>query len=211
MKQELKQKIISQLKPNSNIFLVARRGCGKTYLGQAIQGLMKRKVIIDRNGEYTGDQYIFAFGFKDFSEKLVKLQDMESYALVFHFNPNENEYEVFDSICKLVYAAGDLTFVVEEVHHYCKPQFVPKWLKEIAASGRHRNIGYIFTSVSPSLINKLLFSLCDFYFIGHLLNKNDREYFSDVLGDDVKKITYLKPRQFYFYSVLNNESILIQT
>ncbi|MDD5363670.1 MAG: hypothetical protein PHN88_16220 [Ignavibacteria bacterium] len=209
--------MLAELRPNSNIFAVARRGCGKTTIGKQFQELMHRKVIVDRNREYLSadglylENAIYAEGLQDFKDKLVICQDQDRYSLIFHFSPYENEDFVFDDICKWTYHAGDLTFVVEEVHHYCKPQFIPKWLKEIAASGRHKNIGYIFTSVSPSLINKLLFSLCDFYILGHLLNKNDRDYFRDQMGDDTIKLAYLKPREFYLYSTTLNESILIHS
>lgn len=203
-----------QLKPDSNLLIVARRGRGKTFLNKKLLVPKLRKVIIDRNREYKKEDFdntIIVEGFDNFIKMFRQVEHQERYTLVYWFNPNEgNQAVIFDAICKEVYESGNTTFVVEEIHAFCTPHFIGQWLQEIGASGRHRNIGYHFTTVSPSKMNKFLVGLCDFQIVGQLLTKTDREFFNETFAE-VQKFKSLPARTFYVYDVNLDIEFILKT
>ena len=175
---------------------------------------MHRKVIIDTINEYKDLSYgVHVIGYNAFLNELNRVQNEEKFTIVFHFDPNDRrEYsEILNLICFLIYNVESIFLVIEEIHLLTSTRSdLPRYLMQIATTGAHKEIGYLFTSQRPSYVNKTLIAMCDYYFIGLLLDSADRDYFRDSLGESRKSLASLQNYQFVFYDTILNEKTIIQ-
>ncbi len=80
------------------------------------------------------------------------------FNIVFKPSLKYRNEKVFNLVCKLVYAVGDLLFIADELKHVTRAIQSPEWWSEINTSGRHRGLSVIGTSQRPAQIDKDFFS-----------------------------------------------------
>lgn len=179
---------------------MGRSGCGKSYLCRNLQLMWPRRVIIDTLGEYNDEREKFN-SFKAISDRLIvaSRENHDEFTLVYQFNPeNENADDLFNELIRILYYFGNILIVIEEVQLYSNPHFLPHWLRNTLLTGRHRNVGLIFTSQRPGEVNKTIVSQCRHLFCGNLIDKNDINYVSAFLNKSSNKLINLKDRKFIY-------------
>lgn len=192
--------MFQNLKLNDKFAFVAKTKSGKSWLGKKFSSLYPRRIIIDTTYEYTPEDGEIVVGFEAFSQKLLQIQDLDQYSVIFRFSHyDQNRSEIFEEICKLVFFMEDTFFVVEEIHLHSSPHSLNHWLLQIATIGSHRNIGYLITTQRPSLLNKTLLTQCDHIFIGSLIDMNDVRYISEFCQDKSKNLVNYPARKFIYW------------
>ena len=186
---------------NDKFALLAKTKSGKSYLGKIIQKLYPRRIVIDTTYEYDESFGEIIYGFTTFAKRLKEIENVDEYSIIFRFNhEDQNQDEIFEQICRLVFYLGDTFFVVEEIHLHSNTHNINHWLLRIATMGSHQGIGYLLTTQRPSLIHKTLLTQCDHIFVGQLIDENDISYVKSFLRDEAKTIHTLEPRNFIYFS-----------
>lgn len=88
----------------------------------------------------------------------------------------------FDRLCRLAWALGNLTFVVDELADVTTPTRAPDAWGAITRRGRHRGIRCIAASQRPASVDKSLFSNLTFVHVGRLTYGADQEVMAAVLS-----------------------------
>lgn len=191
-------------KPTDKIFILGRSGCGKSFLGKTIQEKFNRLIVIDSLYEYSGGDFDFVVdSYPAFLGALINLENQKNFKVLFRFNLSMVEVEreaLFNRLCECIYQLGDVCLVIEEVHLYSSPQFLPHWLKNIALMGRHQKIGLICTSQRAGETNKTLLSMSTFVYCGQIIDLNDQKYIANFIGKDARALSELQDRTFIEYS-----------
>ena len=190
------------------IFIMGRRGCGKSYLAKKLQQIWPRRIIIDPTGEYTDKSgkaifknAIVVHDFSEFGKKIIELEKLKKFVLIFQPGIDTRNFEAeFDEICRVCYYLGNIQMVLEELQLYASTHQIPHWLKQLMLTGRHQNISLLFTSQRPGQINKTVFSQCIHIFCGSIIEGNDLRYVANFLNQDFKILTMLPDREFLWRS-----------
>lgn len=186
---------------NDKFAFVAKTKSGKSYLGKIIQKIYPRKIIIDTTYEYSDEHGKIIYGFKNFTEEIKNIHNLDSYSIIFRFDHEEkNQEEIFEQICRIVFYLGDTFFVVEEIHLHSSTHSLNHWLLRIATMGSHQGIGYLITTQRPSLIHKTLLTQCDHIFIGSLIDESDISYVKGFCGEHAKKLRSFEARKFIYWT-----------
>lgn len=200
-------------KPTDKIFILGRSGCGKSFLGKSIQDQFDRLVVIDSLYEYSGSDFDFVVdSYQSFLNALVHLEKEKNFKILFRFNlamGNSEREILFDRACECIYQLGDVCLVIEEVHLYSSPQFLPHWFKNIALMGRHQNIGLICTSQRAGETNKTLLSMSTYVYCGQIIDLNDQKYIANFIGKEARALSELQDRTFIEYSSADPKSCKI--
>lgn len=189
------------IKSTDCVLIMGRRGCGKSYLCKKIQEMWPRRVIIDSLSEYESQNTVHTFN--EFAEKLMEFKNsnLQSFDLVFQFDPESSVSEVeFNHILRVCYYFGNIQIVIEEVQLYSGPHTLPHWLKQCLLTGRHQNLSLIFTTQRPGELNKTIVSQCSHIFCGSILEGNDLRYISSFLNQDAQRLVQLPDRKFLYFS-----------
>lgn len=179
---------------------LGRSGCGKSYLGKTIQEYYPRKIIVDTLYEYEKGPKDFEIS--DISTLIAVLIELKNnqikkFTIIYRFALECADKEPeFDEICKLVFNFKDILLVVEEVHLFCSPQYLPLWFENLIRMGRHQKVALLCTSQRPGSVNKNLLAQSTWVFCGQLIDKNDIVYTSSFLNQDAKKLASLPDRTF---------------
>ncbi|GAF68885.1 unnamed protein product, partial [marine sediment metagenome] len=129
--------------------IFGKRGSGKSYLAKKLILAEPRVFIFDTIGEYT-DGVVF-----DNYEKLLAFwQDHYRGNFRLIYRPLKPDREI-DWICKLVFALGDVCFVVEEIDCYCTAYDISDNFAHVIQRGRHKNISLIGITQRPYGIHRL--------------------------------------------------------
>lgn len=186
---------------STDVFLIlGRRGCGKSYLAKRIQDPYPRKVIFDTLGEYTDNDGIICQGFNDFCEKVIQTQTAERFTLIYQFDiEQESNGSEFSEALRVLYYRGSVFICIEEIQNFASTHSLPMWLKNCLLTGRHRNVGLLFTTQRPGECHKTIVSQSNHVFCGSLHEKNDIDYVRAVLGDKAFELASLPERKFIYF------------
>lgn len=199
-----KKQIIKKIEfsDTDKIFCMGRSGCGKSFLAKRIQEKYPRKIIFDTLFEYETKNVDSVDNFNSFCEKLKKInkEKPKQFTLIYRLDLDSDDNTIeLDEALKLIYHLGDCLVVIEEVQIFASSHNIPKWLKNIVLTGRHQNIGVLFTSQRMGEINKTILSQCGHLFIGNMVEQNDQKYISGFIGDDVVELAGLQDREFIYF------------
>lgn len=194
------------------ILTMGMKKSGKTHLSKKIAEKFPRQIIVDPMNEYSGDSIFYDF--KAFKRKLGEINQTrpDRYRIVFRFHDDiEDPIPVFNEVCRLVYALGDCTFIADELHDFCTPQFLPHWFKNILMKGRHKGLSGIFITQRPSQLNKAVFSQVSHFFIGQLHEANDIKHVSNFVSVAKETLIHIGRRRFYYFSPFNDKRVIFST
>lgn len=184
-------------------FILGRSGCGKSFLGKSIQQSFNRKIVIDSLHEYNGGDFDFVVDtYKSLIACMLAVQNQSKFSILFRFNLNldeESQIQEFNKICEAVYNFGNVLLVVEEVHLYSSPQFLPHWLKNLTLMGRHKEVALLFTTQRAGETNKTLLAMSTHVFCGQMIDKNDQNYVASFIGKNSADLARLPDRTFFHF------------
>lgn len=189
------------------IALFGKRGSGKTTLCKSLQRAFPRVVIIDLMREYSADDGFVVQNLQDFARVLIALTrsrgqgQAKTFRVIFQFDLENSSDECadFDTAMHLLYQFGDCMIVIEEIHHYCRNEWLPEWLRKIILVGRHKKLGIIATSQKPATVSKTFTSQCHHWFVARMFERNDLKYFFDCIGEQAQCLENLQQFKFLHY------------
>ncbi|MBA7495392.1 hypothetical protein ES702_05974 [subsurface metagenome] len=183
--------------------ILGKRGSGKSYLVKKILQKNKHFVVFDTLGEYTdGVTFQELPKLLEFWEKFID----KNFRLIYQpLRPKEE----FEDICRLVWACGDLTFVVEEIDTFCGSFDLPEHFAHIIQRGRHKDITLIGISQRPYGINRLLSSQAKEMCIFNTTEPRDLDYLKNYIEQGgVEQLKNLKEYQYLKWKDDGSTSIL---
>lgn len=191
-----------KFKQTDKILVVGRSGCGKSFLGKKLASVFPRLVIFDSLNEYPPSDYDIE-SFDQFAGYIRQISEnkISRFKLIIKFDTSlEDCKEIFDHYMHVLYELGNTFIVIEEVQDYCTPYFIGRWFKKSMTSGRHRSLGFLFTTQRPSFLNKTVLSQSTNIFVGNLIDRNDSMTISQLLDCDKKEISSLNDREFLWFN-----------
>ena len=176
------------------ILIFGKRGSGKSYLAKKLIEKEPKRVIFDTIGEYNQ-----GIVFEDNIElcKFWQHTYRRPYRII--YRPLVPAQQI-DSIAKLVYAVGNVCFVVEEIDTFCTAFQISEQFAHVVQRGRHRNITLIGITQRPYGIHRLLTSQAKELYIFNTNEPRDREYLRTLLGQEIEaKLDSLKQYEYVYW------------
>ncbi len=102
----------------------------------------------------------------------------------------------FDVFCRLAFAAGKMTMVVEELQSVTKPSWAPAGWSDCTLRGRHKGMRIFGASQRPASVDKNFFSNATSIRTGRLNFLDDVRTMANILHVKPQEITDLKPLDF---------------
>lgn len=96
--------------------------------------------------------------------------------------------EKFALFCRMVFAAGNCTMLVEELADVTSPSYAPVHWKYCTTKGRHRGLKIIAASQRPAQVDKDFFGGCTYVRCFVLRYKPDRKAMADSMDVPMEKI-----------------------
>lgn len=171
--------------------IFGKRGSGKSYLAKTLIAKHNRLVIFDTLSEYVqGVVFDDPEKFKSFWREHYR----QNFRLIYRpLNPDQE----IDPIAELVFALGNVTFVVEEIDCYCTSFQISESFAHIIQRGRHKNIELIGVTQRPYGIHRLLTSQAKEIYVFATNEPRDRDYLKNLLGIEVEdKLNQLQQYQY---------------
>jgi len=173
------------------ILIFGKRGSGKSYLANKLIENEQRLLIFDTLGEYT-EGVVFE-DYEKFAE-FWRLIYQHPYRLI--YRPLQPDREI-EQIAELVYAIGNICFVIEEIDCYCTAYQISESFAHVVQRGRHKNITLIGITQRPYGIHRLLTSQAKEIYIFNTNEPRDREYLRTLLGQEIDgKLDGLKQYEY---------------
>lgn len=150
-----------------------------------------RLLIFDPMHEY-GD---YGEVFKRLEPLLAALKGAgEKGKFCFVFQPIEEHKtreKAFNLVCGAARAAGNLTFIAEELKFVTQPSYAPPYWAALSLTGRHKGIQLIGTSQRPASIDKDFLGNATVIRTGRLVYAPDIKTVADVLQVSPEEIKNL--------------------
>jgi len=106
----------------------------------------------------------------------------------------------FPEICRLVYEAGDIYFVVEEVDMFFKGDTTSPEFRQIIQRGRHARVSLVGVTQRPKGFGRLLTSQVHDFYVFRVTEPVDADYFRERLSQDAAgKLAGLGQYQYLHY------------
>lgn len=187
------------------ILMVGRSGCGKSHLGNQISEIFPRLIIFDSLDEHhkKSDSEQEVKSFDEFSSviKMIQLYKLTKFKIIVKIDTSHpDNKEIINHYLKLIYHVGDVFVVIEETQDYCTPYEIPRYFQKCMTSGRHFNIGFLFTTQRPSFLNKTILSQCTHIFVGNLIDQNDNKAVSSFIDAKKNEISELPNYSFLWFN-----------
>lgn len=164
------------------ILVIGKRGSGKSYLTKKMIAEHRRLLVYDIMSEYTGG-IVFETETNDKFSQFWGHVYKKDFKLI--FRPIQPKQEI-DHLARLVFALGDMTFVVEEIDSICTAYDLPESFSRIIARGRHRNITLVGVTPAPFGIHRDLTRQAKEIYIFNTKEPRDRDYLKNLLGQEIE-------------------------
>ncbi len=165
----------------SIVAAIGATGSGKSaWIKQGIaRAKPKRLLIWDPQGEYGefGDVY------SDRAALLDHVAHAKAFRVVYRPGDKLSTYKPrFAWFCKLAYALGNATVILEELADVTEPSWAPDDWSVITRKGRHKGLRVIAASQRPASVDKDFFGNCTLIHCGRLNYGGDVKCMARVLG-----------------------------
>jgi DNA helicase HerA-like ATPase len=173
--------------------IFGKRGSGKSYLARKLIEDEQRLLIYDTMSEYNEG---VIFGTENYEQFLTFWRQVYIHPFRLIYRPLRPDQEI-ENICRLVYALGNMTLLIEEVDCYAGTFNIADSLAHIIQRGRHKNIGLIGITQRPYGISRLLTSQAKEIYVFNTNEPRDREYLRQLLGQEIDaKLDQLQQYQY---------------
>lgn len=164
------------------ILIFGKRGSGKSFLANKLIENEQRAIVFDTLSEYTNGVVFEEYGnFIKFWRRIYQ----HPYRLI--YRPLKPDEEI-EYVADLVYAIGNVTFLVEEIDCFCDQHQISESFAHIIQRGRHNNITLIGITQRPYGIHRLLTSQAKEIYIFSTNEPRDREFFRTLLGQGIEPV-----------------------
>lgn len=147
-----------------------------------------RLIVWDPLGEYSEFVTITTGNLADVSRLLAG----KSFRVAYWPGNDPDKYrERFDLFCRMAFAAGNCTMLVEELADVTTPSYAPQPWRRCTTQGRHRGLRIIAASQRPAQVDKQFLGGCTYIRCFTLRYPADRTAMSscmDVPASDVAKL-----------------------
>lgn len=175
------------------ILVIGKRGSGKSFLVKKMIAEERRLFVWDLMSEYNQG---IVFGPENLREVAWFWRRFYYRDFRMIYRPIKPKTEILQ-IAELVYALGDITFVVEEIDSICTPWELPDPFSAIVQRGRHKNIQLIGVTPAPYGINRDLTRQAKEIYIFNTNEPRDIDYLRQLLGSEIEpKIAALEQYQY---------------
>lgn len=148
----------------------------------------KRLAIWDPLGEYG--EFVTATTGK--LQDLARAMSGKAFAVAYWPGADATLYkDKFAMFCRMVYAAGNCTVMVEELADVTSPSYAPPYWRQCTKKGRHRGLRLIAASQRPADVDKHFLGGCTFIRCFTLTGKNDRLVMADMMDVPLETIKAL--------------------
>ena len=199
---------------HSHITIFGMTGSGKSVLCRNLQGYFKNVIVFDTLYEYSDNEGIVFNNFNSFADYLIMTKnELIIPKLIIRFNPDIDETSEINNYLKMIYFRGDCTIVLEEVQNYASVHKIPKYLKQISLTGRHKKVNFITTTQRIAEIHKSLLSQAHHVFCGFTDNSLDLKTLNDNgfsinLVEQINQYEFIWKNNREYYYVNNNLDVL---
>lgn len=179
------------------ILIIGKRGSGKTYLARKLIAEHQRLFIYDVMSEYTEG---VIFGPEDWPTLAAFWKRVYRRPFRIIYRPIEDEAEM-QVLARLIYALGNVTFLVEEVDTVAQSYSIPYMFRRIIRRGRHRDITLIGVTPSPYGIHRDLTRQAKEIYIFRTNEPRDIAYLKDLLRSDIEaRLSQLDQYQYAYWA-----------
>jgi len=195
---------MKQLRPNI-VAALGASGTGKslwvkrTYLQPAPARLLVWSPLeeTDAYAETPGAMLI-----RDDAPALVTAaSSAKDFRLVFQPSQDKARRDAqFRTFCKLAFALGRLTVIVEELRFVTTPSRAPEPWANLTLQGRHRQLVVIATSQRPASIDKDFVGNCSVIHSGALTYPEDEHAVAKAMRIDPAKLAELQDLEFLHWT-----------
>jgi len=175
------------------ILVIGKRGSGKSYLVKKMIAESQRLFVYDVMAEYNKG---VVFGPQSWAAMaaLWRKSYRGNFRLI--YRPIEDQKEM-QTIAHLIFALGNLTFVVEEIDTVAQAYRIPWMFRYILRRGRHRDITLIGVTPSPYGIHRDLTRQAKEIYLFSTNEPRDKQYLSGLLGSEmINKLEGLEEYQY---------------
>lgn len=165
-------------------------GSGKsTFIKREISRGHPRLLIWDMLGEYDGAVCAKV------AEVLSAIREKKFRVVFRPSNDPKVRAQQFDLVCRAALAAGNLSFVVEELRFVTTPSRAPLGWAQVCLTGRHKGLKVYGLSQRPASIDKDFLGNCTQIRTGRLAYAADVKAVAAAVGN-ADKIQALKPLEW---------------
>lgn len=174
-----------------NIFINGLTGSGKSFFAKHYIREYNRILIYD-----VQDEYDEGIPFDTLGE--LKKFWREHYAKDFRMIYKPVSLEDFSEVCELVFACGDMAFVVEELDSVASTHDHDPSFQSVLRRGRRRNIDFIGVTQRPYGINRTITSQIKIFFSFYQQEPRDIQYLKNYIGAEAEEIQSLDLARYEF-------------
>lgn len=170
--------------------VVGASGCGKgLWMKDRLRKLKpKRLIILDTKNEN-----------EEFGELMPTLADVARAAFGKQFRvryiprglTKKQRQAEFETLCRIVQAAKNCTFVIEELGRYTTPSYAPPAWADCCNDGRHDGLHIIAASQFPAQVDKSFLGNATVIHCGYLGEENHRKVVAQKMDIDPVRIKEL--------------------
>lgn len=177
---------------------IAQSGQGKGLLmKEKLRKLKPKRLIIidtkDENGEFAE----MVPSLTDLAKASFKKEFRVRYQL--KAQSNKGWRAEFETICRIVSAAGNCTFVIEELGRYTMPSYAPPAWANCCNDGRHDGLHIMAATQFPAQVDKSFLGNCTEIWCGFLGEANHREVMAKKMDIPAQQIKELAQFQFLHF------------
>lgn len=183
--------------------ILGTTGCGKTTELKKRLAKKKRSRTFIWSPKEPLDNYAALYAGSVVVRKASEVLDLlakagkrGSFHIVFQPTLDQGrDMALFDVVCKMLLAAGNLTFVVDELHSVTQPGNAPHGWRKINFMGRGYGIEVFGLSQRPASVDKAFMGALSFIHVGRLPHPPDQKSCAEVLGVDRAEVAALSGYQ----------------
>lgn len=169
-------------------------GSGKSlFIKQELARTRPARLIVwDPLGEYAAHGQVMHL-----LSHALQAASAKSFAIVFRPVADQRQAQgQFNVLCQIAYAAGNLTFVAEELAFVTSASWAPAGWSALTLKGRHKGLRIYGASQRPASIDKNFFGNASRIRTGRLNFARDITTLADVLAVPRDQIHALKPLEW---------------